>query len=578
MPTARIRADEASPTAPHADAVMGARGERAGAAREPPRVAPKRVSIPTRILVATLSLVFAFVIGSVTSVVTHQRSAATLRLLQEGYLPLALTLGMARSDQAAYGSMLARMLNEPDARGTREWVDRAVRVVMPATIDAALEHVRRAERLGPSGEDAILLAELRGLLGEVQAGYADTAQLDAYVRALERGDRAESQATLDALRRRDRTLTQDLRRSYEQVQRRVATISAIASAEQSRSVWITAIMTVLGLLFGLAVSLWARRLLAPLPRLEERVLQVAHGDLSPRHDIVDPRRGDELGRLAIELERMVEALFARDQQLRDATDRLVRSERLAVMGRMAAHVTHEVRNPLTSIHLNSELLEEELAPWMASGGAEASEVRKLLASIRREIDRLGSITEEYLRLARLPSPKLEEEELGLLTREVVTFVAREFADAGVAIHLDVERGLPPIWVDEAQIRQALLNLLRNAREAMPAGGSVDVAVAREDASLVIRVADRGPGVPEALRGRMFDAFFSTKERGTGLGLALTQQVVLAHRGALRVEDREGGGAVFVLALPVEGASGERGAAPLASTQTPRGGEGGSLSA
>ncbi|MFO0708803.1 MAG: ATP-binding protein [Sandaracinus sp.] len=512
-----------------------------------------RLTIPTRILGAILSLLFAFFVGSATSVITHQRSAETLRLLHEGYLPLALTLGSAKADHAIYGSMLARMLSEPDASTSREWVDRAVRVVMPATIEAALSHVARAQRLEPSGEDAILLGELAELLGEVQRGYADTEQLDAYFRALERGDRGDAQDALDALRQRDRTLAHDLRRSFDHVQRRVAAISAVAAEEQSRSVWITAIMTALGLLFGLAVSFWARRLLAPLPRLEARVLEVASGNLASGPLVVDPQRRDEIGRLAIELEAMVEALRARDRQLREAADRVIRSERLAAMGRMAAHVTHEVRNPLTSIHLNTELLEEELASLgKDDGSAQRDEIRKLLRSIRREVDRLGSITEEYLRLARLPSPKLEPEDLGALTKEVVTFVRREMEGEDVSVELSVEEGLPLVSADEAQIRQALLNLLRNAREAMPGGGRVHVSVAREAELVVVRIADEGEGVPEDVRAKMFDAFYSTKERGTGLGLPLTQQIVLAHRGAIRCEDREGGGAVFVLSFPSAG--------------------------
>ncbi len=532
-----------------------------------------RVTIPTRILAATLSLIFAFFVGSVTSVVTHQRSAETLRLLHEGYLPLALTLGSAKADHAAYGSMLARMLNEPDSASSREWVDRAVRVVMPATIDAALSHVARAQRLEPSGEDAILLGELGELLGEVQRGYADTEQLDAYFRALERGDRGDAQDALDALRRRDRALTHDLRRSFEHVQRRVAAISAVAAEEQSRSVWITAVMTVLGLLFGLVVSLWARRLLAPLPRLEARVLEVARGNLARGPQVVDPGRTDEIGRLAIELERMVDALGARDHQLREAADRVIRSERLAAMGRMAAHVTHEVRNPLTSIHLNSELLEEEIALALAGGGdtaARKDEVRKLLVSIRREVDRLGSITEEYLRLARLPSPKLEPEDLGALAREVATFVRREMEGSGIDVKVEVDATLPLVSADEAQIRQALLNLLRNAREAMPSGGDISLIVRQEGDDVVVRIADRGEGVPEEVRVKMFDAFYSTKERGTGLGLPLTQQIVLAHRGSIRCEAREGGGAEFVLTFPALDASSDatRASDPVVSPPEP----------
>lgn len=570
MSSAPPKTDETSPTSVLAAPLsVPSPGERDAPATSAPR-ARARFTIPTRILAALLSLLFAFFVGSVTSVITHQRSARTLRLLHEGYLPLALTLARARSDQAAYGSMLARMLNEPDSSASREWVSRAVRVVMPASIEAALGHVARSQRLEPSGEDALLLAELSELLGEVQRGYSETEPLDGYFRALERGDRSDAEDALDTLRQQDRTLTHNLRRSFDHIQRRVAAISSVAAEEQSRSVIVTAVMTVLGLLFGLAVSLWARRLLAPLPRLEARVLEVARGNLSARAPVVAPNRTDEIGRLAIELERMVEALRARDQQLREAADRVIRSERLAAMGRMAAHVTHEVRNPLTSIHLNTEMLEEEIALARGDAGApRRDEIATLLGSIRREVDRLGSITEEYLRLARLPSPKLELEDLGALTREVAAFVRREMEEAGIELVLEVQGELPLVSADEAQIRQSMLNLLRNAREAMQGGGRIDVSVRREGDGLVVRIADRGEGVPEDVRARMFDAFYSTKERGTGLGLPLTQQIVLAHRGSIRCEDREGGGAVFVITFPVaERADGPEECASGASRRDP----------
>lgn len=501
-----------------------------------------RITIPTKIFAAITALLAAFLIASIPSVIAHQRSAEMLRLLHEGYLPLALTLGSAKADHAIYGSMLDRMLAEPDSSGTQDWVDRAVRLVMPATIDRALEQVARAAALDPGGEDAIILRELDELLREVQRGYADTEPLDRYFLALTRGDRSDAQAALETLRRRDRTLSYDLRHSVDQVQERVREISAVAAMEQSRSMWIAAVMTCFGFLFGVAVLIWARRLLAPLPRLEARVLEVARGDLRTVLGVVPANRTDEIGRLAIELERMVEALAARDQQLRDAADKLVRSERLAVMGRMAAHVTHEVRNPLNSIHLNAELLEDELTN-------EHAETKAILASIRREVDRLGLITEEYLKLARLPSPKLEPEDLSQLTREVLRFVQREMNEAHVEVHERLEK-TALVQADESQIRQTLMNLLRNAREAMPKGGIIDVEVVQENEGVVIRIADRGPGIPEEVRAKMFDAFYSTKERGTGLGLPLTQQIILAHRGQIRCEDREGGGAVFVLVFPI----------------------------
>lgn len=224
--------------------------------------------------------------------------------------------------------------------------------------------------------------------------------------------------------------------------------------------------------------------------------------------------------------------------------RLIHSERLAAIGRMAAHVTHEVRNPLSSIGLNVELLEEETA---GSG----PEVQSLLRAVHREVDRLTAVTEEYLRLARLPDPRLEAGDLGEAAREVAQFMRAELAQASVSLEIEVESALPQVAFDEAQLRQALLNLLRNAREALAEkGGCVRVAVAAEDGEVRLRVSDDGPGIPPAVQARIFDPFFTTKEHGTGLGLALTQQIVAAHGGRIRVLGAPGRGTTFELAFPL----------------------------
>lgn len=231
--------------------------------------------------------------------------------------------------------------------------------------------------------------------------------------------------------------------------------------------------------------------------------------------------------------------------------RLIQSERLAAIGRMAAHVTHEVRNPLSSIGLNVDLLDDEL-----EGSGE--EARSLLRAIHGEIDRLTDVTDEYLRLARLPRPSLVPDDLGDLLRELAAFVGPEMQAAGVALELDVPADLPPVALDEAQLRQALLNLLRNAREAMPGGGRVRV-VAREvddgDLRPGVRLAieDSGEGIAPEARERIFELFFTTKEQGTGLGLPLTQQIVLAHGGRVLCRGRDGGGTVFELWFPAEAA-------------------------
>ena len=222
--------------------------------------------------------------------------------------------------------------------------------------------------------------------------------------------------------------------------------------------------------------------------------------------------------------------------------RLIQTERLAAIGRMAAHVTHEVRNPLSSIGLNVDMLGDEV-----QGAGPESE--RLLESIHQELERLESITEEYLRLARLPEPSLTPEDPTHLIHDLAEFVRREMDASGVELRLDIAAHLPDVAMDEPQLRQALLNLLRNAREAMPSGGVAKLEATRYDDGVRIQVHDEGAGIGEEEREHVFDLFYTTKERGTGLGLPLTQQIVVAHGGRIACKPRLPEGTTFEIWLP-----------------------------
>jgi signal transduction histidine kinase len=240
--------------------------------------------------------------------------------------------------------------------------------------------------------------------------------------------------------------------------------------------------------------------------LREHARQIAGGDYGRRTGV---RSHDEIGDLAREFNSMAHAIEEREHKL-------IRSERLATVGRMAAHITHEIRNPLASVGLYLELLSDEIG--------ENPEAGRLVKSLSNEVDRLSEITETYLRFVRLPKPKLEREDLGALASSVMEFSRGELALAHIDLDLAIASGLPEVAADESQIRQALLNLVRNAKEAMPQGGRIRVEVG-------------------------FDPFFSTKEKGTGLGLALVQQIVSDHGGRIEVDLPPTGGTTFVILLP-----------------------------
>ena len=246
---------------------------------------------------------------------------------------------------------------------------------------------------------------------------------------------------------------------------------------------------------------------------------------------------------------MARGLADREAELDAKRTALLRAERLAAVGRMAAQVSHEIRNPLSSIGLNAELMADELTAARFDDPAHADEARVLLAAIAKEVDRLTDITEEYLRFARMPRPALATEDLGALVKGVLSFTAGELGAAGITVVPEVAPGLF-VLADEGQLRRALLNLLRNAREAMADGGTLTVrAEAAGDDRVAVTVADTGPGIPDEDRERIFDPFYSTKERGTGLGLALTQQIVAEHQGTIRCESELGAGTRFRIELP-----------------------------
>lgn len=278
---------------------------------------------------------------------------------------------------------------------------------------------------------------------------------------------------------------------------------------------------------------------------EEGVEPAAHTAVAlPRTDgdprVVDvrvvPMRGEDARRALLVADDVSEAAAAQRRALQ--------AERLAAIGKMAAHVTHEIRNPLSSIGLNAELLDETLASEKAS-----PEARRLLTAIVREVGRLSDVSEEYLRVARLPSPRPARVDLTALVREVAAFARPELDRARVQVVLALPDEPTDVSIDEGQVRQALVNLIRNAREAMEEGGTITLGVRRAGANVELSVRDEGPGIPEDVRARIFDPFFTTKSTGTGLGLPLTRQILEAHGGAIACLPVAPHGTEFRLTFP-----------------------------
>ncbi|MBT6180070.1 MAG: PAS domain-containing protein [Deltaproteobacteria bacterium] len=228
-------------------------------------------------------------------------------------------------------------------------------------------------------------------------------------------------------------------------------------------------------------------------------------------------------------------------------NQLIATEHMATVGRISAQVAHEIRNPLSSIGLNAELLDEEFSLGLEDPAR--TEARQLLSAIANEIERLNEITEGYLQLARMPRPKIQECDLNTLITDFMAMSRPEFKNNNVAVELSLSSTPPMTRADPGQIRQALLNVVRNSMEAMNTGGTIRVVSELQGSTCVIHLLDDGPGIPENLRHRIFEPFYSTKQAGTGLGLSLTQQILADHGGTISVDENKPSGARITLNLP-----------------------------
>ncbi len=220
-----------------------------------------------------------------------------------------------------------------------------------------------------------------------------------------------------------------------------------------------------------------------------------------------------------------------------------RAQELAAMGRMTAGIAHEIRNPLSIIRGAAQ----HLSARLRGAGVED----ELAEMIPGEVDRLDRILAGYLAFGRGDAVEMEPVDLDHLARRTVKLVEAELGRAGVRVAVEATGELPRLLADPRRLQQALLNLLLNARDATPAGGVVTVRLARDGDDALLEVLDEGPGLGGADPASLFAPFTTTKEKGSGLGLAVVRQVAEAHGGRATLRDRDGGaGATAAIRLPL----------------------------
>ena len=235
------------------------------------------------------------------------------------------------------------------------------------------------------------------------------------------------------------------------------------------------------------------------------------------------------------LKEQTDILFQTEEQLR-------RADRLSALGELSAGMAHEIRNPLSSIKGAAEILKDDYAPDEAK--------YEFIQILLKETDRLNRIVQEFLGFARPKPPEFQLVDLNESLESVLTLTMQETRKAGVTVRRNLDPALGRRSADAALLKQAFLNLVLNAIQAMPQGGTLTIGTALRGTVLDITIADTGVGITEENRKKLFSPFFTTKKNGTGLGLAITYRIIENHRGTIEVVSEPGRGTTFTVKLPV----------------------------
>ncbi|CAN5512044.1 hypothetical protein BH10ACI2_BH10ACI2_22230 [soil metagenome] len=292
----------------------------------------------------------------------------------------------------------------------------------------------------------------------------------------------------------------------------------------------------------LLLLLVLRTISRPLQRITLAAVEVTKGAYGTTVGL--RKSNDEIGLLADSFNEMSGKMAADIAELQRLNEQLIRAEKLAAMGTLAAGVAHEVNNPLASI--------SSLVQMMRSQEGHSAETREKLNMISDQIQRISQVTNDMTNFARSrPAAKIEAN-INDIVRTALRLASFDKAFHDLEIGTDLAVGLSPVYADEDQLQQVFLNLFLNARDAMSGGGALSIKTFETRSEIQIEIADSGTGIPESDRQVIFDPFFTTKAagRGTGLGLAVCYGIVTAHGGRIDVESNDPSGAKFTVALPV----------------------------
>jgi two-component system NtrC family sensor kinase len=268
--------------------------------------------------------------------------------------------------------------------------------------------------------------------------------------------------------------------------------------------------------------------------------ELVEGDLSA--SVIYDEGGKEIATVGIFKDLRERLRMERDLQA--AREALLQSEKLAAMGRLTSQIAHELNNPIYGIMNTLELLKTEIPP--------ESKRRRILELSLSETERLSEMLRNMLSFSKPEEETRKKINVNELLEGILLMMEKQMKEANVKVVTRFKPEIPEIMASTNQMRQVILNLFKNAKEAMPRGGTLTVRTEKEDTKVLIRIQDTGAGIPEEIRNKIFEAFFTTKQKvkGVGLGLSVCYGIIKDHGGEIRVDSKEGRGTTFTISLPI----------------------------
>jgi two-component system NtrC family sensor kinase len=269
--------------------------------------------------------------------------------------------------------------------------------------------------------------------------------------------------------------------------------------------------------------------------------ELIEGDLSA--SIIYDEKGNEIASIGIFKD--LRERLKMERELREIQQALLQSEKLAAMGRLTSQIAHELNNPIYGIMNTLELLKTEIPP--------ESKRRRILELSLSEIQRLSEMLRNMLSFSKPEEEKRRPVKIDELIEGILLVMEKQMKESNIQVEASFDSDIPEVMASTNQMRQVMLNILKNAKEAMPKGGTLTVRTTREGNKVLIHIQDTGIGIPEEIRDKIFEAFFTTKQKvkGVGLGLSVCYGIIKDHGGEIKVESEEGKGTTFAISLPIE---------------------------